>query len=367
MIVFNKEEIRNSLSLEDVFNLLYEFGGNPEYTTFGILSSTICHNRPEDGGSRKLYFYSNTGLFQCYSNCGYFDVFELVSKVMKIQKAEDYDLNDSVRWIARRFGISGHYENEDEDESLDDWKYLANYQRIQDIETKTLNVTLKEYDDKILGRFNYSALIKPWFDENISREVMQYNKIGYYPGGDQITIPHYDKAGRFIGLRGRTLSVEEGEKYGKYRPLKVNKQLYNHPLGFNLYGLNHSKNNIKLIKKAIVWEAEKSVLKYQSAFGIENDITVACCGSSLSAYQVQLLVESGAEEIIVAFDKQYEALNTDESKIWAKKLTQIYNKYKNDVLISFIWDKENLLRYKSSPIDEEIDKFLYLFKERIVL
>lgn len=29
---------------------------------------------------------------------------------------------------------------------------------------------------------------------------------------------------------------------------------------------------------------EKSVLKYQSYFGIENNIAVACCGSNLSVH-----------------------------------------------------------------------------------
>ena len=41
---------------------------------------------------------------------------------------------------------------------------------------------------------------------------MKNAKIGYYPGGSQITIPHYDKEGRFIGLRGRTISQEDAER-----------------------------------------------------------------------------------------------------------------------------------------------------------
>jgi len=52
----------------------------------------------------------------------------------------------------------------------------------------------------------------------------------------------------------------------------------------NLYNLNNSKKNIELIKKAIIFESEKSCLKYQSYFGIDNDISVACCGSNISAY-----------------------------------------------------------------------------------
>lgn len=112
---------------------------------------------------------------------------------------------------------------------------------------------------------------------------------------------------------------------------------------------------------------EKSALKYASYFGQEGDISVASCGSSLSSFQVQTLLSLGVKEIIIGFDKQYKKLNTDESKQWIKKLTQLYNKYKNDVLISFLWDKENLLNYKDSPIDQTPEIFLYLFKERILL
>jgi hypothetical protein len=168
-------------------------------------------------------------------------------------------------------------------------------------------------------------------------------------------------------LRGRTLSKEEGEIYGKYRPLKINRQLYNHPLGMNLYNLNNAKPQIQQIKKAIVFEAEKSVLKYQSYFGIENDISVACCGSSLSAYQVQLLIDAGAEEIIVAFDRQFQQIGDKEFTHLKTNLLKLHNKYKNFVQISFIFDKQMITDYKASPIDEGADKFLKLFKERIVL
>jgi len=54
----------------------------------------------------------------------------------------------------------------------------------------------------------------------------------------------------------------------------------------NLYNLNNCKDNIRKIKKAIIFEGEKSALKYISYFGEENDIAVACCGSNISAYQM---------------------------------------------------------------------------------
>ena len=196
---------------------------------------------------------------------------------------------------------------------------------------------------------------------------MNHARIGFYPGGDQISIPHFDKDGRFVGLRGRSLCAADSERFGKYRPIFVNQQFYSHPLGMNLYNLNNSKDNIKLMGKAIVFESEKSCLLYQSYFGIESDISVACCGSNLSIHQVQLLLDAGAKEIIVAFDRQFEDIGDKEFKHLTKNLTKLNNTYKNEVLISFIFDKNKITSYKASPIDEGKEKFLKLFKERLLL
>ena len=368
MLVYDKKEIKDLLGIDDIYNLLNEWGADPEYTEFGILSATVCHNAPGDG-SRKLYFYSNSNLFHCYTGCAdpSFDIFELTIKIFEIQHNRKIDLNEAVRYIAARHGYGGRLE-ETPEEGLKDWAILSNYDRIQNIELGEKKVaTLKEYDDIILSRFNYDLKITPWLNENISQEVIEKSKIGFYPGGDQITIPHFDVNGRFVGLRGRTLCADEGEIYGKYRPLKINKLMYNHPLGMNLYGLNWSKNAIGIIKKAIVFESEKSVLKYASYFGWENNISVACCGSNLSAYQVQLLIDAGAEEIVVAFDRQFQELGDDEFKKLKTNLVKLHGKYKNNINMSFIFDKKKLTGYKDSPVDCGSEIFLTLFKERIVL
>lgn len=368
MINYDKSEIREQLELEHIFDLLQEWGGDPEYTGFGILSSTICHNEPGEG-SRKLYYYSNSGLFRCYTGCdSYFDIFELARKVAKIQWHEEYDLNDAVRWVARRFGIAGRHEDgSEDDDKIEDWKLLAKYEKIREIEFKENNIELKTFDDTILNRFNYNVIITPWVEEGISMDVMRLAKIGFYPGADQITIPHFNVDGDFVGLRGRTLIAEEAELYGKYRPMKVNRVLYNHPLGMNLYGLNWSKNNIKIMEKAVVFESEKSVLMYASYFGWDNNISVACCGSSLSVKQIQLLKSAGAKEIIIAFDRQFQEKGDKEFKHLTANLQRINDRYKNDVVISFIFDKNMITKYKASPIDEGAEKFLQLFKERILL
>ena len=145
MIVFDKKEIRKALTPQDIFHLLVEWGGEPEYTSFGILSSTICHNKPGEG-SRKCYYYTNTLLFHCYTGCEdpSFDIFQLAIKVYAIQYNREIDLNEAVKLVAQKCGISGTYQQE-ENEKLEDWEYLDNYKRIQEIEYKVNNILLKEY------------------------------------------------------------------------------------------------------------------------------------------------------------------------------------------------------------------------------
>ena len=50
-----------------------------------------------------------------------------------------------------------------------------------------------------------------------------------------------------------------------------------------------------------------------------------------------------------------------------KNFKTLHSKHKNDVLITFIFDRNKITGYKDSPIDCGPDVFLQLFKERIVL
>lgn len=368
MISYDKSKIKESITLEQVFDLLNDLGADPIYAPTGIVCRTICHHHPNENGSRKLYYYSENNMFYCYSSCGSFDIFQLIIEVANIQWKREMDLNEAVRWVANRFGLSGEEVQSDElSELLDDWILFDNYDRISEIEVKDYSVCLKEYDNSVLDKMNYNIEITPWLQEGISQEVIQKAKIGYYPGSDMITIPHFDPEGRFVGLRGRALACDDVEKYGKYRPVRVMNQMYNHPLGMNLYGLNWNKENIQRMGKAILFESEKSVLKYASFFGWDNNISVACCGSNLSIQQMTMLIEAGAKEVIVAFDRQFQKIGDIEFKKLTTNLTRIHERYKNDVLVSFIFDKRMITGYKDAPVDCGKEKFLTLFRERIIL
>lgn len=378
MYKYDKDELKLNLSIEQVFNLVAELGGEPRMESGFFISKTICHNHAGEG-SYKLYYYDNTKLFRCYTDCGTsFDIYELVRKIKNNSKDlksyynkegkvcyREWELFDAVEFVAIYYGYSPKtFDFQKTQEKLKDWEVLNNYEQINKDEQEQ-RVELRIFDNKILQYLPRPRIIT-WEQEGIKKEVMDHRGIAYDPKNQGIVIPHYDINNQLVGIRERTL-IKEEENFGKYRPAILNGVMYNHPLGFNLYNLNNSKDNIKIIKKVIVYEGEKSCLLYASYFGEENDISVACCGSSLITYQVKLLLSLGVKEIIVAFDKQFITIGDDEWKRWTKKLTDIHNKYGAYTQISFMFDRWDLLQYKSSPIDEGKDTFMELFKRRIIL
>ena len=366
---YDKNLIKENLTLEQIEEVLTDLGGEPQRQGEIIISRTICHG----GNSHKLYYYPNTTLFRCYTDCAEtFDIFELVRKVMsreqpKAREDSDWNLPEAIDYIARRFGYSpNQIIDESEIKIKQDLELFDRYDRIKDINLNTQEIELKEYEDTFLKHLPH-PIIGVWEDEGITREVINNAGICFDPKNCGIVIPHYDINNRLVGIRERALVQENIEKYGKYRPATIGRKMYNHPLSFNLYNLNHSKDNISRMEKVFVFEGEKSTLLYRSYFGEENDLSVAICGSSFINYQAWLLINQGAKEIIVALDKQYKELGDNEFKKLVKNLKGIHNKYGKYVNISYMFDKQGILDYKASPIDQGPDTFMKLFKERVIL
>ena len=375
----NKDKIKESLSLEQVFDLVSELGGEPQIYNDYFIAQTICHNHIGDG-SHKLYYYDNTKLFHCYTECepATFDIYELICKVKNIsqEKKVSYDENgneylrnwalyDAVYFVSVFFGIEVDSEEFFKKHiELQDWEILNKYEA-NNLEKQRQILDLYVYDDKIL-KYLPRPQLEDWKNEGISDKALAAANICYDPHSNGIVIPHYDINGNLIGIRERTL-IKEKEQYGKYKPAILNGYMYNHPLGFNLYNLNLSRNNIQTFKKVFVFESEKSCLKYASFFDNNMDLSVATCGSALNNYQISLLLSLGVKEIIIAFDKQYQKVGDEEWKRWVQKYYQIHNKFGNKVQISYLFDFDTLLDYKDSPIDKGKDIFLILYNNRIVI
>jgi hypothetical protein len=204
-----------------------------------------------------------------------------------------------------------------------------------------------------------------WLKDGIKPEVMDKFHIGFSINQNKITIPHLDINGRLIGIRGRSLNPEETELYGKYRPIQVGDVLYSHPLHFNLYGIYEHQQAIRLRRSAIIAEGEKSVLLDDGYYGPLSN-TVACCGSTVNKFQINLLTNIlGANEITIAFDKEYTDWRSDKAREYRTKIENMCRKYKSQAVFYYIWDMDNLLEEKDSPFDKGKEIFEELYKHRI--
>lgn len=375
MTLQDKDKIKQSLTIEQVEDLVAELGGEPMSQGDYLVCRTICHG----GDSHKLYYYDNTKLFRCYTECDdSFDLFGLVLKIKALNGEKigyysstgeyverKWELPDAIKYVATYFSIPLEDEKEFDVVKIPDWEIFSRYEKNEDIKLNVADVTLTEYDSRFLKNYPQPRIID-WEKDGINYETLLSFDIHYNPITGGVIIPHYDKDNRLVGVRERTL-IKENEVYGKYRPAYINKIVYKHPLSFNLYNYNQAKDNIKRSGIAIVGEGEKFCMQYDSYFGHDNNITVACCGSSLIAYQFRLLLKTGTKEIVIGFDKQFQEVGDKEWERWIKKLKQINKKYGCFVKISYLFDTQNKLGYKSSPLDQGPDVFLDLFKNRFTL
>ena len=76
-------------------------------------------------------------------------------------------------------------------------------------------------------------------------------------------------------------------------------------------------------------------------------------------------MDAGAQEIVIAFDRQFQKIGDDEYNHLTNNLKKIKAKYKNFVKISYILDRKQLTGYKDAPVDKGPEVFLKLYKERV--
>ena len=351
------QDIITSITLDDVRIFLESLGVDQVavYEDKGYLvCPTICHNPLDEAESMKLYWYQNNKIFRCYTECNEaMSIFTLYQKFMLINyhRVSFEEAFDYVRKCVRHIIVSNKKKYKP-DIDFEQYKFDSSIPQ------------LTEYPKEMLSYFlPYHHPV--WLRDGIQPEVMDKFQIGFWNRENKITIPHFDIKGRLVGIRARTLNEEEAELYGKYRPVQIGHTLYSHPLHFNLYGIYEHQEAIKRRRSAIIAEGEKSVLLDDGYYGQWSN-TVACCGSNINKFQISLLTNIlGANEITIAFDKEYKDWRSNEAREYRTKIENMCKKYKGRATFYYIWDMDNLLEYKDSPFDKGKDIFEQLYKTRI--
>lgn len=331
------KDLIQELSNEEVIAIMTELGADRyQETRDAIVFPTICHNVDASEASMKLYYYPKTHTFHCYTDCGdTFNIVEMMKRRFELLHTEYNFFTD----IVLRIGGKGHRFNAH--------GFSNPYESIYDIESNEIEVNIPKLNKGLLNAFTFYPTPE-WLNDGISEEAMKHYNILYSISRNKIIIPHYDVDDNLIGIRGRALN-DEDIQFGKYMPVMIEGKMYAHPLGYNLYGLNVVKDNIKKYKMAIVAEGEKSPMQYETMFGADKNVVVAACGSSFHKYQLDLLIAAGAERVLIAGDKEGETWQQRDAYYY--KMKKICERYKNLCTMGFVWDREDLLNLKESPFD----------------
>ena len=346
------KQIIDNLDINSIVELMKKLGADryEEKEKFFIFP-TICHNINSAEASMKLYLYKDTKLFVCYTEDGNMSIFKFLKTYYETRQIE-YD------WFEDMYNVVLNCGNFRPKEGFDTIQYQSLKDRYR---IKKKQVELEKYPSGILDIFMKNYPVE-WLNDGISRRAMDKYNIKYSVSQNKIIIPHYDINNNLIGIRGRALNEWEIENIGKYMPIQIEKKWYTHPLSLNLYGLNHTKENIKKYGICYIGEAEKFCLQSES-FSFPN-CSCAVCGSQFNKYQLDILMKNcRPKEIVICFDKE----EKDKEDKYFFKLYNLCKKYINYCKMSFIYDNDNLLKLKESPTDCGENIFKKLLEKRIIV
>lgn len=377
----NYEEKISLLDGADFFALFSSLGVQPRWVMSAGKQSIQMIGACHHGEGYSALFDPDTLKVTCFSACGQGmflhtwikRALNLTNNLQAIEFLEDWMDGKDINWsnkTSRAVDFSHHYKEYEP----------THIEPIQGMPKAALNEIYSKTDTNIK---TLSKLV--WCTEDgIKPELLKEFDVGYYLPNETILLPHHNINGEIVGIYERSfkpLRKEVKKKYpeidkrelikfprAKYVPLLRSpewqtdeKSSWSFPNTFNLYGLHLAKEAIKENKKAIIFEGGKSVMLGHE-FGYPFSVASHTFGANLN--HISMLIECGAEEIILAFDKQYQDLESKEWELYQKKTVDLAEKVKNYVSISRICDKENILQYKDAPIDEGKEVFDYLYNHR---
>ena len=204
--------IIESLNTQKVIQLMEKLGVDdyvekPGYVVF----PTICHNEDPSEASMKLYYYENSHIFQCYTECGSMTIFQFLKNYYETRGIEYDWYNDVYRVIldCSNFTLVDNFKSQRYKSKKD--RYV--YKEIPKLQT---------YSNGLLDCF-INFYPPEWLNDGISEQTMDKFNIRYSTIQNKIIIPHYNINNELVGIRGRALNEWEVENIGicQYK-LRVN-------------------------------------------------------------------------------------------------------------------------------------------------
>ena len=212
---------------------------------------------------------------------------------------------------------------------------------------KTKATSMKTLPDDYMLRYERDPeKLATWEAEGISKASLDRFQVAYDSFTNRLVYPIRNASGEIVNIGARTLDPNWKEK-----KLRKYSYLFSWDGGMNtIFGLAENKDEILRKKEIILFEGAKSVMIADS-WGIRN--TGALLTSHLSQLQLRILAKLGVR-VVFALDK--EIVIRDDPNI---------ARLKRYVTTEYIWDRDNLLDEKDSPVDKGIDTFMKLYEGRL--
>ena len=314
-----------------------------------LIFPSICHHGADCQAHKpRLYYYIESQNWFCFVCHFSGDTISLVQHVKHL------DFNQAVSYICSipHLQVGQIAENK----QIDNWAELRRFLPNAEPEPDKLLT----YDKSILSLFDH-LYPQEWLDYGISADILDKFGIGWYARQACISIPVIFN-GQLVGVRGRYTREQDVAK-GKYRPIcTLDGTVLKFPSSACLYGYDQNKAAIEKSRQVVLFESEKSVLK-SLQYGIDNALAVF--GSNISKQHIQLLLELGVNDVVLAFDSDYKQVGDDEFKFFVVKMKKLAAKLKPYFSVSIVYNNQGYDMYKCNMMDIPYEQAMKLWESRV--
>lgn len=344
----NIKKLKRELTKEQIIKIVESLGGEL-YNSINdepLIFYSCCHHLNPSEHKPKLYYYSDTYSFFCYSCSSAFDIISLIQTRWVLEN-KNLGFKNALEYIGKVANIAlGDLKsyNKTTETNISWQEILGKYNNLSSV-----NNTIKTYDKNILNFFSKKYPLE-WLEQGISLEAMEAFNIRYYDYLNQTTIPCYDIDNNLVGIRVRNWNPDL-PKYDIVRLVdsQLNFKCYTN---FLLYGLNIAKYPIEQKKTVILVESEKAVMKSYTWYK-HNSITVGMFGGHLSSYQRNLLLDLGIDKVIIVPDYDYHDNKDHKFKQWIKKQQTLAKQFNGFCQVEIVVNIDNIVPYKDNIFDTD--------------
>lgn len=314
-----------------------------------LVFPSICHQSDPLAHAFKLWLYLDSMQFKCWS-CGFSG-----DTISLVQHVKHLDFNQAIAYICSTLHLT--VADVEQSSNIDNWAEMKRWLPNADIDQ---DEPIKPYDPAILSLFDH-LYPQDWLDYGITKDILDKFGVGWYARQACISIPVVFN-GQLVGVRGRYTREQDVAK-GKYRPITTLDGLaLKFPSGSCFYGYDQNRAAIEKSRQVVLFESEKSVLKAPN-YSIDNALAVF--GSNISKRHIQLLLELGVNDVVIAFDSDYKQVGDDEFKFFVVKMKKLAAKLKPYFTVSCVYNNQGYDMYKCNMMDVPYEQAMKLWESRV--